>query len=786
MRLVYIALSWAAGIVLADRMLPLTASAWLVLASALGAILFFNRKNHEIRFILILGFMCALGGLRIALYPTSSPVAAYTNTGGLTLEGVIASDPDLRDDRALLRVEVERIIRGGDIIPVNGLVLVQASTFTPVRYGDRVRATGFLSLPAEFDTFSYADYLARGGVFSLMRNALVEVDSSGHGSPFYNALFELRSSAAAQIAAYLPEPQAGLLTGILLGQENGIAPAVSDAFTATGAAHIVAISGFNMAVISGLITAVFKRFRPRWLAGFAAITVLVIYTLLVGANPAVVRAAIMSSLVIVAGLVRRKTYLPASLAFVVLLMSVLNPTILQDISFQLSFFATLGLMLFTDPLTRRFDAILTRLFSETTAVRLSGILTEPIIVSLAALTLTLPLTIVYFNRLSLVTLPVNLLVVPVQTLLLLTGGAATLVSFIFPPLAQILYWFCMVLLSWTIEVVRAAARLSFASVEFSIDPRLVGVFFIVVIGWAMMQAAQPRWWLMIVQFVRRQATLNITLASGVMTALLVVGIAASRPDGQLHIWLLDAGHSNAVLLQSPGGAQVLVDGGRFPSRLLTAIGDRLPFNDREIELLVITTPDEFQFGALPAVLNRYSTGTVLVNGQPNLSAAYTELQTALAGREVLQVRAGYSIEIDDGLRIEILNPENPPAIGEDMGDGALVLKVSYGEVSFLLTGQLSTAGQEAILASEQDVTATVLQLPRQGTARSLDEDFLARVQPSLAIVQADIANRRGDPNPDVLALLPENVPVWRTDQQGAIHLWTDGVELWAQPDRNTR
>ncbi|MBC8171466.1 MAG: ComEC/Rec2 family competence protein, partial [Anaerolineae bacterium] len=610
MRLIYIALSWAAGIVLADRVLPLTASTWLVLAIALGVILFFTRKNHETRFILILGLMCALGGLRLTFYPTISAVAAYNNTGGLTIEGIITADPDLRDDRALLRVEVERIIRGGDIISVNGLVLVQTSTFTSVRYGDRIRATGFLSLPAEFDTFSYADYLARGGVFSLMRNALVEVDSGGNGSSFYNALFELRSTAAKQIAAYLPEPQASLLTGILLGQENNISPEIQDAFTATGVAHIVAISGFNMAVISGLIASIFKRFPWRWVAGFAAITMLVIYTLLVGANPAVVRAAIMSSLVIVAGLVRRKTYLPASLAFVVLLMSVLNPTIIQDISFQLSFFATLGLMLFTEPLTRRFDTVLTRLFSETTAVRLSGILTEPLIVTLAALSLTLPLTIVYFNRLSLVTLPVNLLVVPVQTLLLLTGGAATLLSFIIPPLAQILYWFCMVLLSWTIEVVRVAARLSFASVEFSIDPRLVGLFFIVVIGWAMMQAAQPRWWLMIVQFVRRQATLNITLASGMTTALLVVGIATSRPDGQLHVWLLDVGHSNAVLMQTPGGAQVLVDGGRFPSRLLTAIGDRLPFNDREIEVLVITTPDEFQFGALPAVLNRYATGVV--------------------------------------------------------------------------------------------------------------------------------------------------------------------------------
>jgi competence protein ComEC len=683
-------------------------------------------------------------------------------------------------------VDTNQIIRGGDNLASSGLVLVQTSSLTHFQYGDRVRSTGFLSTPAEYDTFSYAEYLARSGIFSIMKNAIVEVEATGQGSPFYRALFKLREQASQMIATYLPEPQAGLLTGILLGNQRGISSELQDAFNATGTSHIIAISGFNMAIISALITGAFKRiFRRRWLAGFAAIAVIVIYTLFVGANASVVRAAIMCSLLIVADLLRRKTYLPASLAFVVILMSALNPTVLWDLSFQLSFFATLGLMLFADPLTKGFDALLNQLFAAPVAARVSGLLTEPLIVTIAALVFTLPLTILYFNRFSLITLPVNLLVIPVQSALLLLGGAAVLLSFVIPALAQVLYWFCMVLLSWTIEVIRTATRLPFASVDFSIDPRLVAVFFVLTIGWAMMQAAQPGWWLAIVRLIRRQATLSTALASGAITALLVVGVAVSRPDGQLHVWFLDVGHSNAVLLQTPDGAQILIDGGRFPSRLLTSIGDRLPFNDREIELLVITTPDEFQFGALPAVLSRYSTGAVLMNGQPNQGESFAELQTALAGRQVVNITAGYSAEFNDGVRIEMLNPQHTPELGDEMGDGALVLRVTYSEVSFLLTGQLSTDGQEAMLDEGQYPLATVLQLPRQGTIRSLSADFLAAVQPSLVIVQADKANTRGDPDPDVLSLLPYNVPVYRTDQHGVIHLWTNGHELWELSDRTS-
>lgn len=782
MRLIYLTLAWVAGIVTAQQILTITPSAWLVLMAALCLIVFLLRRNTDYRFPLIVLLLFALGGLRMALYPSNTPVATYNGTGGLTIEGTVVGDPDVRDDRVLLQVEAERIERGGELISTTGLVLVQAPR-QPIEYSAQVRATGALITPAEYDTFSYADYLARSGVFSIMRNAVIETVSEEQGSPFYTALYRLRQQAAAHIAVNLPEPQAGLLTGILLGNERGISPEVASAFNAVGASHVIAISGFNMAIISGVVIGVLNRLiRRRWFAGMLAITVLIIYTLFVGANAAVVRAAMMSSLVIIAGLVRRKTYVPASLAFVALVMSLQNPTVLWDLSFQLSFFATLGLTLYTEPLQTRFDTLLSRVFPRRTAAAVSGLLSEPLIVTIAALVFTLPLTILYFNRVSLLILPVNLLIVPIQALLLFTGGAATLLAFVVPAVAQWLYWLCMILLSWTIEVVRGFARLSFANVEYSLDSRFVFVFFVLMIGWAGMQAAQPRWWLQLTQFVRSRAAVSTAFAAGIATILLIFSILLSRPDGKLHIWMLDVGHSNAVLLQTPGGAQMLVDGGRFPSRLLTSIGDRLPFNDREIEVLFMTQPDEFQFGALPAVLARYSTGVVLTNGQPNLSPAYVELQTALAGRNVLNVTAGYTVEVGDGVRVEVLSPTQPPTLEDDLGDGAMALRLHYGEVSLLLTGQLNIEGQGAVLEDGSYPLATVLQLPRQGSIRSLNEDFLAAVQPSLILLQSDEANLRGDPDPDMLAMLPD-VPLYRTDQHGIIHLWTDGRELWVQPEK---
>ncbi len=657
---------------------------------------------------------------------------------------------------------------------------MQAPRLLEARIGDQVSATGLLIAPGESDTFSYADYLARAGVFSIMRDASVEV--LGHSPSLLGSLSDLKARAAQFIVQALPEPQASLLTGILLGNARGIAPAVEEAFQRVGVAHVIAISGFNMAILSGVVMGFLETLRlPTRRAALIGIGVIALYSLFVGANPSVLRAAIMSSLLVIGTAMRRKTYVPASLALAAVLMSALNPTLLWDIGFQLSFFATLGLALFADPLSLLSDRLLARLAPASLAQPLGSLLVEPAAVTLAAQITTLPLTMVYFSRLSLVSLLANLLVLPVQAWLLVLGILAVLLAFVLPAVAQVLFWFDLVLLSWTIGVVRLFARLPFADVELHIDPRLVAAFFIVLLGAAMLHATQPAWALRLARAIRQRSVTSAALFAGASTLLLSAAVLFSRPDHMLHLWLLDLGHSNAVLMQSPGGAQILVDGGRFPSRLLTALGDRMPFYDREIEVLMLTQPDENDTGALSAVLNRYDVGLVLSNGQPNLSPAFSDLETQWAGLPQVKARAGYHLDMNDGLTLEVLHPTDEPGLDDSLNAKPLVTRLRYGAVSFLLTGDLSVAGQQSLLENGQWPQATVLQLPQHGGAETLDAAFLRAVQPQLALVEADPANRLGDPDPDTLAML-DDTPVYRTDKSGTLHLWTDGVQLWLQAE----
>ena len=787
MRLIFVCLYFALGISFA-RHYSAGESVCLLFAALAVLVGAWLVQETQWRLALAAAIAFGFGGLRFALAPQSSDIARFNGSSG-TISGLIVDDPERNEERLRFRVAVESVFAHSRERESDGAVLVETSERVELRYGDRVRATGALSLPQTWDTFSYADYLARQGIFSIMRNASVEVVGSGHGSPIMAALLGLKAAARRQIHKALPEPQAGLLAGILLGDESGIAPGMDEAFRRSGAAHIIAISGFNMVVISGMVMRVFGGAGGRrWLATLTALIVIVLYSLLAGATGGILRAALMSGLLVIGHQLRRRTFLPTSLAFATLILALLDPHVLLDVGFQLSFCAVLGLGLFAGSMSRAMRQALERRFAGTTADWLHRALNEPLVVSVAAQIMTLPLIILYFGRLSLVALPVNLLIVPAQSVILILAFAATGLSFVAPLLGTLAYWFEMVFLSWTIGVVRGFTRWEYADIAFDIDARLIQIYYALIIGGGIVTAIRPHLASKIAVGLRNNS-FRLAVGGAAVALLILLGdMALGRGDGQMRLWLLDVGHSNAALLGTPGGAQMLVDGGRFPARLLTATGDRLPWHDRHIELLAITHPDLWDIAALNALLDRYSVGTLLYHGQDNQNDEFKSImrRLELSDTRILTVAAGHQVEFDDGVTIEILHPQAQPEAKDNLGDHAMTLRIGFGAASILLTSDLSREGQDALLESGVDLAATVLQLPQHAGKRTLDGEFMAAVQPHAALLQIDESNRRGDPDADTLRLVAEYVEerlIFRTDEMGTIELATDGETILVTGER---
>lgn len=776
MRLVYIAAAWCGGILAAAQWRGNTAT-WLMLGLA-SLIAVFPAPQAARRWIVLI--VCfAIGGARLAMMPTGDAVSAWVGFG-MTLEGRVTQPPARRDDRTNVTLAVDSMFRVSEVEPVSGTVLVQAPPNSPIRYGDRIAVTGLLTQPGRFDRFSYADYLARAGIYSVMRGVSV-ASVTPAAEDWRGALFKLRDRVSAQINAHLPEPAAGLLRGILLGDESSIARQTRDAFAATGAAHVVAISGFNMAILAGMVGAGLKTLRlPSAAIILITIVILGVYTLFVGASAGVVRAAVMSSVLLIGRSLGRRVYLPTSLAFTALVMSVFDPFILWDIGFQLSFFAVLSIALFAEPISRALGVIAGAIAGKRNAQRWLPLLNESIGVTTAASLMTLPLTAVYFGQIAPATLPVNILIGFVQPLILIGGGLTVILSALVPTMAALFYGWMLLPLGWMIGIVDRFAHLTTATVYVAPNTIALGMSFVLIAA-ALYADRPPRLERSLRRFLSSPLP-GIVVFACIATLALIIALIAARPDGRLHVWFLDVGHANAVLLQTPGGAHILIDGGNEPSRLLTAVGQRLPFHKRTIDLAFVTEPDERQYGALPVVMERYTIDGLIYHGQPNRRPLFESLTASMADGRLHHLRAGRTIRTSDGVQIAILHPASRPAIGDSLGANALVIHITYGDSTFLLPAMLTSSGQERMLKTGAVRHATVLQIPAHGGTRSLDPDFLAAVAPQIAVLQADEGNSWGDPDPDTIDLL-SGLPLYRTDRDGTIHLVSDGSTLTVVPSR---
>ena len=226
----------------------------LLLAALLPVTILLLWRDRRGFFASVCGAAFLLGCVRYqaAVVAPRDALARYNDAKAVTLQGVVVAPPDVRDSGANLRVEVSRVrtstlpcFGACDWTPVEGLVQAKLARFGDYQYGDQLELSGALRAPPSQGDFSYADYLARQDIYSLMDRPRALRLASGQGNPLFAALYALRERAHVVITQSLPEPQSGLLSGILLGLARDIPAPTIDAFNRTSTSHIIAISGQN-------------------------------------------------------------------------------------------------------------------------------------------------------------------------------------------------------------------------------------------------------------------------------------------------------------------------------------------------------------------------------------------------------------------------------------------------------------------------------------------------------------------------------------------------------------
>jgi competence protein ComEC len=589
---------------------------------------------------------------------TQNDIAYYNDQEKISISGVVCSDPQHNERSVRFSVCVDRMERPESRDLKGKLLVVQRNG--EWKYGDRVTIYGIPQTPGENEEFSYKDYLAQRGIYSLMEYPYVKWIAYGKAGWVKSGLFALRQKAYHLIQDFLPQPEAGLLSGILLGIETDIPYELEKAFQDTGTAHIVAISGFNMAILAGIFLKGFRKYLSIWWAAVLAILAMALYTVLVGGAPAVARAAVMSCLAMSASLIGRGQSGMYTLALTAAVMCLFNPLLIGDAGFQLSVTATLGLVLYADRLMNWFRNLAGKILPEQVVERITGPVSDYFLFTLAAQVMTLPVVLYHFERLSLTTLLANPLILPVQPLVMILGGIAVIVGLVIAPLGQLLSYVVWIPLYYTNWVVTWLAGLPGGVVV------LGEVSLLTVVGM----------YLMIFFLAQRKRENGIQLQRkpiillGVLVAavFLVWNAVLLRPDGKLHIWILDDPNAGVVLVQTPSGKRILINAGERANSLSSELNQHLPVLDRKIDLALLTYPNASTYTAYPTILERFKLQQFL------WGEAIPDSKTASTMQEVLQER-----QIQTGIL----------AAGQqvDCGDGVFLEKFSLEKtgISFLLT-----------------------------------------------------------------------------------------------------
>ena len=773
-----------------------------LVTAPVAAVLALRHRTREAALL----FGIASIGLRLALGDLTAPIATPAPTrsldGSWIARVLTLGSTDGGNQRAVLLITA-----GNDEAAADGggwRVYAWLPRYPVVIPTDRIAFEGSVE-PVRQDGSEFTAYLAGSHVVATTRVSAFQVVQASV-DPFGIAE-RLRGVADAALARVLPEPMAGLASGILVGRRDRVSREVADSFTATGLSHVVAISGWNIclvgAVIGSLLSAAGLSRRSRSLA---IVVALGCFTLLAGTGASVVRAAFMGGVALIARETGRPGSALAALGLAVWMLLLLDPSMVSDVGFQLSVTATAGLLWWGSRLTRRLAGAAPN--------RPRRWLAESLGVSLAAQAATLPLILFHFGRLSLVSPLANLVIAPIVAPAMLVGFVALLAGLVVGAGVPFVVGAPFALLGWLVlgamvAVSGVLAQVPLASV--ALPPALASLLAVgsaLVIGavaWRVRgrdatvesstnrpdgtrtpadTGARQQW----IRAARRRA-LAVVLTAVALLATLGVVVGGRTGPGRLTVTVLDVGQGDAILVDGPRGGRMLLDSGPDPDRLLTVLDRHVPAWDRRLDLVVLTHPHEDHVAGLAMLLQRYRVAAVAENGMLGAGPGDSAFRAWLASARVSTQRlaAGDRLTLD-GIAMDVLwpirgtVPERSPSVGRQVNDTSIVLDVRYGQRRMLLTGDIEDDVDPSLLQAgigePPEARLDVLKVAHHGSRTATSEAWLQALQPRIAMISAGIGNPYGHPAPETVARLrAHGARVLRTDLDGDLQVSTDGHDL---------
>ena len=847
MRLTTVAVAWLTGLALAHLWYDGAALAVLLL-SALGFSI--SLTCHLVRVSPWPAFLVAICLLGLWRYEVSepTPMPFLTRDAATTqLRGKIANDPELTATRIKFTLELwaiaDTVGTASSIepewIPAEGKVLVYAHPPADLvqlrsrpyfRYADLVELSGTLQRSQPVEGFDYPAYLESQGIRAVFwaqeaglarlangaqgrpegnRNSVSSIPLANLATPLQAGIYGIRRQLDLALDSAFPPAEAALARALLLGLRGQLSENVKADFRESGTAHLLAISGLHLGIMLlltlGAMQWMLGRHTPAPL--ILAFLFIWLYVLLSGAPASVVRAAIMGSAYLAAlGFGRPRESLLPALALSAVAMTATNPLVVTQISFQLSFAAMAAIVVvlpWQEAAARAVGRSLEKIDGAGAAAAgtILGWVTSGAIISAAATLATFPLVALNFNQLPLLGIPTTILATPLLPFALVAGLLAALAGSVHHLLGQFAGIMAAIPLTALLQLVDVVPKRTI-TVNWDSSAAAWG-WYGILLAFLVVASSRiyRRWTLARLSSITHNSEPNpagsaryVSLGLSVLilatvTVFLVVP-ALARSEGLLHVYFMDVGQGDGILIVTPNGKQVLVDGGPEFGGAARNLSELMPPWDRSLDLVAATHLDSDHSRGLLKVLENYRIGTVISGPPDGESSLYPQWKRAIESRdhpsEILA--AGQLITLEEGVYLRVLHPPALPLRGQawDSNNNSLVFQLVYGNIKFLLTGDIEEEAERYLVRSFDSLESDVLKAAHHGSKSSTTDAFLNSVKPRWAVISAGLDNQYGHPHPTVIDRLEGVVGkegLFNTASAGTIKFSTDGQRIWVETER---
>jgi competence protein ComEC len=656
---------------------------------------------------------------------------------------------------------------------------------SPWQPGDLLELTARIGPPRNFQNPGAFDYTA---YLKARRTALLgSVKSARLIRPIRDArlavldrLPRLRGWIVARLrraAGPGGETTASFLAALLVGEREHLSPDMEEALIRAGVYHIMALSGLNVA-LAALLAMSLLRFAPlpQGTRRLLAAGLVALYWAVARDSGSMSRATLMAVLCLCGGTLQRRVPGIGALAVAAIVILLSNPAWIADAGFQLSFTATLGILVLSPRWAGPAREALPGDLRSPAAARLRALGSWTLMsvrVSTAALAGTAMITARHFQVLTPAALPANLIAVPIAALLLGIALSIVLVDPFAPDLAGGLSTLASLLIDQLGALAAAISRIPGFSISVVPPSQAVVIWSTA----AVLVAALCRDWRRFVAWLGLCAALLWTAGAG----------RWAQTSGALEVTALDVGQGDSIFVQFPSGMTMLVDAGGF-ARPQFDVGSRVvapairAMGHLGIDILAITHAHRDHLGGAAAILRQLAPGALWLGGMPPCDPAVEELER-LAGERgipVVRPRRGVRLSIG-GARLEVLNPGRRDQAGPTpANDDSLVLRLAYRRQEALLTGDLESPLESILIREGFDLTAGLLKVGHHGSRTSTSRPFLSAVMPRMAVISVGRSNPWGHPDAAVLDRVADlGITLFRTDQDGAVIFKTDGGAPWS-------